>query len=588
LDRAAEGILEVARGLLEELELDAVLERVLAAAQELSEARYAALGVLNESGRGLSRFITLGMDEATREAIGPLPRGLGVLGALIDEPAPLRMADVGHHPRSYGFPPGHPPMRTFLGVPITVQGTPYGNLYLTEKSGGAPFSEADQQAVTTLAEFAGVAIDHARRYTGTSERRAELERAVSALEATTQLARVVGGETDLGVILELVAKRGRALVSARVLLIELVRGQELMVAAGAGEVPEGLIGRCLAGVDTVARQAMQARSTQSLREDLNRARFSEHGIGSLGVEAIDGLVVPLVSRGSAHGVLVAIDRLEEGPAFTENDARLLEAFAASAATAVALGQTIASERQRQRIAAAEAERQRWARELHDETLQTLSALRLGLSRAERSDESAIVDEAIRRAVGQLEEGIANLRALITDLRPAALDELGLQAAIEALVERPRHSIDVDLSVELAYERGIQPTRHIPEVEAAVYRIIQEALTNACHHGGAQRAVIEVREDAASVHLSVRDDGSGFDPAGEHEGFGLLGMRERVDLLGGELVVESARGRGATVRARIPAQRRAAEVAEADIGSAGLTQRGHDVEPRARRRRTHLA
>jgi signal transduction histidine kinase len=588
LDRAAQGILEVARGVLEELELDAVLERVLAAAQELSEARYAALGVLDGSRRGLSRFITLGIDDATREAIGPPPRGLGVLGTLIEEPVPLRVADVSRHPRSYGFPPGHPAMRTFLGVPILVRGTPYGNLYLTDKAGGAPFTEEDEQAVATLAEFAGVAIDHARRYTRTSERSTELERVVAALEATTQLARVVGGETDLGVILELVAKRGRALVSARVLLVELAQGQELMVAAGAGEVPEGLIGRRLALENTVARQAMQARSTQSLCEDLNRARFSEHGIGSLGVEAGDGLVVPLLFRGSAHGVLVVIDRLQEGPAFSADDARLLEAFAASAATAVGLGQTIASERQRQRIAAAEAERQRWARELHDDTLQTLTALRLGLSMAERSGEPAVMNGVIRRAAAQLEDGIANLRALITDLRPAALDELGLHAALEALVHRTGHRLEVDLSVELAYEQGVQPTRHTAELEAAVYRIIQEALTNASNHGGARRAVIEVREDATSVHLSVRDDGRGFDPEGAHDGFGLLGMRERVELLGGELTIEAAPGEGATVRARIPVQRRA-EVAPHDATSAsGAEHRRPATESPARAREPRSA
>ena len=207
--------------MLAELDLDQVLNRVLESAQELTEARYAALGVLNESRTELASFLTRGIDEAAHAAIGALPRGRGVLGALIHEPAPLRLADVGRHPRSYGFPAGHPPMHTFLGVPVLVRGTPFGNLYLTEKAGGAQFSDADEQAVEVLAEFAGVAIDHARRYTGASERRDELERTVAALEATTQIARAVEGETDLEVVLELVAKRGRALVSARALLIEL-------------------------------------------------------------------------------------------------------------------------------------------------------------------------------------------------------------------------------------------------------------------------------------------------------------------------------------------------------------------------------
>ncbi len=541
--------------MLAELDLDQVLDRVLESAQDLTEARYAALGVLNESRTELTSFLTRGIDEDTHAAIGALPRGRGVLGALISEPAPLRLADVGGHPRSYGFPAGHPPMHTFLGVPILVGGTPFGNLYLTEKADGAQFSAADEQAVEVLAEFTGVAIDHARRYTGASERREELERTVAALEATAQIARAVGGETDLEVILELVAKRGRALVSARALLIELKQRSELVIAAGAGELPGGLIGRCVALEDTVASHAMRTGRAQRLQDELNRARFEDHGLGQLGVSADGGLAVPLIFRGRTHGVLLALDRLNDGPAFSTEDERLLEAFAASAASAVATAQSIASERQRQRLAAAEGERRHWARELHDETLQSLSALRIGLSAAGRSDRPEALAGAVHLAIDQLEEAITNLRALITDLRPAALDELGVQAALEGLAERTgRHGLEVDLSVEFACEQGRESTRHAPELETAIYRIVQEALTNACKHGEAKRAAVEIREEAATVHLSVRDDGKGFDPDGETDGFGLLGMRERVELLGGELQIDSARGRGAVVTASIPVER----------------------------------
>jgi GAF domain-containing protein len=188
MDKAARGVLDLARGVLAELDLDVVLERVLESAQELTGARYAALGVLDESRSALSRFLTRGIDEATHAAIGALPRGRGVLGALIENPVALRLTDVGRHPRSYGFPHGHPPMHTFLGAPILVHGQPFGNLYLTEKAGGAEFSEEDQEALTILAELAGFAIDHARRYTGASERRDELERMVATLDATTQIA----------------------------------------------------------------------------------------------------------------------------------------------------------------------------------------------------------------------------------------------------------------------------------------------------------------------------------------------------------------------------------------------------------------
>jgi signal transduction histidine kinase len=556
MDRATQGILDVARGVLADLDLDVVLERVLQSAQELTEARYAALGVLNEQRTELVRFLTRGIDEEVHAMIGSLPRGRGVLGALIDDPAPLRIAEVSDHPRSYGFPHAHPPMHTFLGVPILVEGVPFGNLYLTEKAGAVEFTETDQESVAVLAEFAGVAIDHARRYTGTREHRDELQRTVDALEATTQIARAVGGETDPEVVLELVAKRGRALVSARVLLIELERGDELEVAAGAGELPAGLVGRRLPLTDTVAAHAIRTKRVQRLEDELNRARFDEHGVGQVGVEARGGLVVPLIFRGRSHGVLLAVDRLEHGPSFSAEDEHLLESFATSAATAVATAQSVAAERQRQRVAAAEAERHRWARELHDDTLQSLSALRFGLSAARRSDSEGGLDQAVAQAIEQIEESIANLRALITDLRPAALDELGVEAAIEALAERnARHQLDVDVSIELADEQGSASQRLSGELESALYRLIQEALTNATKHGKASRAVVEIREQSGEVRLLVRDNGSGFDPRAKSEGFGLLGMHERVALLGGELQVESSFDGGTTIRARLPAQRR---------------------------------
>ena len=312
MDRAALGVLHVARSVLEELDLEVVLDRVLEAAKELTGARYAALGVLDERRTELARFKTIGIDDATRGEIGDLPRGRGVLGELISSPEPLRLADVGRHPRSWGFPAGHPPMRTFLGVPILVGKTPYGNLYLTEKDGGEEFTDADEQAVVLLAEFAGVAIDHAGRFTGARERTDELERMVTTLEATNQITQAVAGETEIETILELVAKRGRALVSARTLLVELERGDELVVATGAGEMPDGLIGARMPLDETVASAALRTRRTQHLDDELNRSRFDQHGVGRF-IAADTALVVPLVFRNRTYGVLLALDRLESLP-----------------------------------------------------------------------------------------------------------------------------------------------------------------------------------------------------------------------------------------------------------------------------------
>jgi signal transduction protein with GAF and PtsI domain len=240
-DHRLSRLIEVGRSLLSELDLDVVLDRVLETARELTGARFAALGILDERRRELAQFLTRGVDEETHRAIGDLPRGRGILGLLIEEPVPLRLRDLGEHPRSYGFPPGHPPMRGFLGVPILIRGEAWGNLYLTEKAGG-DFDQDDEDAVVVLADWAAIAIENARLYRVVDARRAELERAVRGFEATATIARAVGGETDLERVLELIVKRGRALVEARDVLILLVEGDGLRVAAGAGSlsVPEGL------------------------------------------------------------------------------------------------------------------------------------------------------------------------------------------------------------------------------------------------------------------------------------------------------------------------------------------------------------
>jgi signal transduction histidine kinase len=544
---------------LERLDIEVVLERVLESARELTGARYAALGVLNESRTGLARFLTVGIDESTRRLIGALPTGRGVLGELIREPRPLRLRDVGSHPYSYGFPVGHPPMRTFLGVPIVIEGRLFGNLYLTEKEGGAEFTEEDQQAAVLLAEFAGVAIDHARQFADSESQRLELEHTVNALDATIQIARALGGQTELSAILELVAKRGRALVSARALVIELLRGDQLELAAGAGDLPAGLIGRRVRLENTVASAALRAGVTQRLSDRLNRARFEQYGLGNLGVNADGGLVVPLVFRDRRYGVLVAVDHLEEGD-FTPEHQQLLEAFAASAATAVATAHSVADERRRQRLAAAEAERARWARELHDETLQALGSLRLVLSAGARAGELEAMSRAIAQSLEQLELDTATLRGLITELRPAALDQLGLEPAVLALIDRFRASgLDVDVNIDLA--RG--QDRLKPELETGIYRIVQEALTNAVKHGDAERAAVELVEDERGIRVSIRDDGEGFEPTAATDGFGLLGMHERVELLQGELTVESAPGNGTQISVSLPPSRAGEELLETD-------------------------
>jgi signal transduction histidine kinase len=545
-------LLEAARGVMSDLDLEAVLRRLLDAACEVCGARYAALGLLDSGGNRLERFVTAGLDEDARRRIGAPPHGRGVLGELIERPAPLRLREVSAHPHSYGFPPEHPPMHSFLGAPVFLDGTALGNLYLTEKVGAAEFTDSDERALVLLAGFAGVAIDHARRFAALQGQRRDLERSVAALDATVQIARAVGGETDLGVILELVAKRGRALVSARTLVIELARGGDMFIGAGAGELPSELVGRTVDGTNSLASLALRRSTTLRIEDEPNLRRFRQHGLGRFGVAAQAGLVVPLVFRGLALGVLIAVDRLEDGPAFSEDDQRLLEAFAASAATAVATARSVEADRRSQRISAAEQERARWARELHDETLQNLAAMRLSISAQLRAGDLSTVRTTLLEALESIDGEIRSLRSLIHELRPTVLDDLGLGAALEDLVARvSSREPEIELGLDCAYAHAGERSPAAADIETAIYRIVQEAVTNAIKHGNAGRATISVRHEDRAVTVVVWDDGSGFDPAAPASGFGLTSMRERAELVGGTLAITSVRGAGTTVTATIP-------------------------------------
>jgi signal transduction histidine kinase len=545
-------LLDVGRTLVAELDLESVLDQVLRTARDLTGARYAAIGVLDERKEELARFLFVGIDEGQRRRIGPLPRGHGVLGELIRNPQPLRLADVTAHPRSYGFPPEHPPMKTFLGVPIRVRNEIYGNLYLTDKAGGAEFDERDEESVIVLADWAAIAIDNARLYSRLQDRHAELERAVRGLEATAVIARSVGAETDLERVLELVVKRGRALLDARSLVVVLEREGVARVAAAAGEVGEDVLGSAVASAGTVAGAALGSGASERIADLPSRVG---HGLGSLAGGATAALVVPLAFRSRTSGLLVAFDRLADGPAFEADDEHLLSSFAASAAIAIATAESVENEARRKTLDASEQERRRWARELHDETLQELGALKLLLQGARQAGGPESTTSAIDQAVEQIQMSIGGLQALITELRPAALDELGVGPALNALVERT--AVTSGLGIRAHVELGGQGRggpRHAPELESAIYRIAQESLTNVIKHAGAEHVEIEVTEADGVVTVCVHDDGQGFDPAGRSEGFGLVGMRERVALFGGELDIESGEGAGSTVTARLPATR----------------------------------
>jgi signal transduction histidine kinase len=545
-------LLTVGRSLVSELDLEAVLRHVLDAARELTGARYAALGILDAEKRELERFVFVGIDEATRERIGPLPRGHGLLGELIREPRMLRLERLNDHPRSYGFPAEHPPMTSFLGGPVKVRGEVYGNLYLTDKDGGDPFTDEDEQLLEILAEWAAIAIANARSHSVLESRRHDLERVVRGLEAITGLTRELEREVDADRALELVVKRGRALVDASASAVLLVEDRMLTVSAVAGELPPDLVGTRIEAPQLL--EMARAPTAQLLQGPALAATVGER----LAAGSRSALVAPLRSRGQVLGAYIAMGSVGRDP-FEHDDELMLGPFAATAAGALAAIEALADERTRQRVNASEQERQRWARELHDETLQELGALKLAQQSALNVDDAAAAQSSIETSLERIDWIIEGLQGLITELRPAALDQLGTQAAVETLIDRlgDRHDLEITADFDLAWEQGREPTRHTAELEATIYRLVQEALTNVAKHAGATTARVALEESDGEVVVTVEDDGSGPPEADTREGFGLLGMRERAELLDGEFEIGPGPTGGTRVRARLPVDRRAA-------------------------------
>jgi signal transduction histidine kinase len=540
-------LLQVGRSLLGEHDAEAVLEKILHEAREITGARYAALGVLDEARRELQRFLTVGIDADVHREIGDLPRGRGVLGVLIHDPHPLRLADVGQHPQSYGFPMNHPEMRSFLGVPILIRGEGWGNLYLTEKENGGEFTADDEAAVVALAEWAAIAIENARLFEASEGRRKQLERAVRSLEAARDIADAVSGAGDLGRVFELIVKRGRALVDAHTVLIMLREGDDLVVAASAGHAMAA-VGHRIPISGSTSGQVLERGRPERVDDVSARLRIAPDAFGVPGTRF--ALLVPMVHRGIGLGVLSAYDHGEEAGPFTGEDEQLLRTFAASAAQAVALNQSVEADRLRSTIAAADAERGRWARELHDQTLQALGGLRVGLASIVGRGDVDTKDAAVRQAIEDVELEIANLRGIISDLRPSLLDDLGLLPAIEALLDRRREAglkviSDLALPSSPSGDSGLDP-----QLETTVYRLVQEALTNVVKHASASTVQVSVRLTGAEVTIEVRDDGVGFDPQTRTAGFGLAGMRERAYLAGGTLALEPAEP-GTVLRAWLP-------------------------------------
>ena len=525
--------------LTSELSLDVLLQRIVETAAQLTGATYAALAVVDATGKRLERFLTTGMDAATREALDHTPLGRGILGVVLREARPLRLADIAADPRSVGFPPGHPNMTAFLGVPILLRGVLYGNLYLTDKADEGEFTEEDEELTQLLAAQAAVAIENARLHETST-------RWLRQLESINEIGNALSSQIELEPLLAIVAARLREQLQARIVLVAIPDTPEaLRVAAADGEGADAVLGARLGlGASKVGRVLERASSelVGSIADDPEVDPEAAHRMG-----VTTALYVPLIVEGRAIGVVAAHEKAGDDPRFGDEDVRLAESLARRAAIAIDMSQRVSREAMRRVVDAQELERTRLARELHDETGQALTSILLGLKELEQTTGTEQSRERVAAVRELVVSTLRDVRRLAVELRPAALDDFGLAPALQRLVENHRQDrgIAVDLEIQLGDER-------LPaDVETTMYRIVQEALTNITKHAEAAKVSVLVTRKPNTAVVVVEDDGGGFDAAGTTAGLGLSGMRERVALVGGKFRLETSPGTGTTIAAEVP-------------------------------------
>jgi signal transduction histidine kinase len=510
--------------------------------------------------RRIMSFITTGLDDAQRRLLGAAPTGRGVLGVLIDEARPLRLRDIANDPRSAGFPPNHPPMRSFLGVPVAGRGEVYGNLYLTEAAGGV-FTDEDERVVTLLAGMAAVAIENSRLY---QDSKVQTEQARHSAETRASLlgaAAAVLNEQDALEAMRLVAREAVRLLRVRLVAVAV---PDEFAGVIRYEVAEGLAADSfdispVPLVDSFAGSVMLAgvaihvdgRETSGIGTFASARRLDGH----------DVIAQPVLVADEPAAVLLAADR-DDGESFGSDDEELLAVLATFAAIAIRTSRWLARERARAEALARlrqtqadaeserealgrvletqERERRRIAQDLHDRTAGGLTSVLFSLRRIERD-----VDEAQREQLAEARAGVAaaieDVRDLIADLRPKVLDDFGLGPALERLCETTRRRSGLAVRPELGESLDGLP----PDVATATYRIVQEALSNVVRHAGATAAVVSAAIVEGRLVVSVEDDGCGFGPG--TLGYGIEGMIERARMVAGRVDLESPEGGGGRVR-----------------------------------------
>ncbi|GAA0222856.1 sensor histidine kinase [Cryptosporangium japonicum] len=534
-------LLDAVVSIASDLSLPDTLRRIVELTAELAGARYAALGVIGPE-RLLVEFITVGMDSETRTAIGDLPHGKGILGLLINEPKPIRLHDLSQHPESYGFPPNHPPMTSFLGVPIRVRGTVFGNLYLTEKRGGEDFSEEDEDVVVALAAAAAIAIENARLFEQTHRREQWL---AASTDVTDRLLR--GADvTETSALI--VAKAAEiAQVDAAFLLLRDGGPDDdprLVVRAAFGEGAHHFVGASY-GVPSVR--------TELLAGDGSPYRFEgdgAHPFVPLDPDPVPdrflgpGAIVPLSSGGQVLGV-ITVARHEGRPPLGEADVRMLHAFAGQAALALEFSRAATD---RQRLAVFE-DRDRIARDLHDLIIQRLFAVGLGLQGVSMMVGSPEVTDKLNAFVDDLDDTIRDVRKTIFSLQEPVDRPSGLRGEVLRIVSGSAETLGFEPRLRLD---GPIDSAVPDEVRPDLLAVLGEALTNVARHARAASAEVElsVDTDAGRVTLVVTDDGVG-PGADVTPGHGTVNMAARARRYGGDCTLEPHVQRGARLCWSVP-------------------------------------
>lgn len=519
-----EAVLSVGR----ELDLAHALRRIVEAAALLVDARYAALGVIGPDGETLSQFLTVGMEPELVEQIGSLPSGQGILGELIRHPESLRLTELSAHEASYGFPAHHPPMHTFLGVPVHVRGQVFGNLYLTDKRGGQDFDADDEAVISTLAVAAGVAIDNARLYE-------EAQRQQRWLRASAEITRsLLSGSPRLEVV-ELIAQRGREITGSELadVCVPLGADGDLTVELALGGDAEARLGLTVPAEGTLSGAAYRAGTqvaSEGLAED---PRFPAGAHRARGTGP--AVAVPLGSAGAQVRGVLLLARTAGQPAYTAEEIDPLIGFADQAALALEL-----AERRRdvEQLALFE-DRDRIARDLHDLAIQRLFATGMTLQGAARLIDHPGASERVMRAVGDLDETIKIIRSTIFGLQARESEDVqSLRTRVARAVGQAQAALG--FAPRLSME-GLLDTDVPQSVAEHVMAVLGEALSNTARHARATRVEIILQATAKEVVLTVADDGVGVPEGGRRSG--LANLDQRAQELGGSFEVQASEGGG---------------------------------------------